>query len=119
MRAESTAARGVLTLSIAGILIKVISLLYTPLLRSILDIDGYGVYGQVMEVFLFVYAITSVGAQPAVAKVVSELTAVGNFKGAVKALKISRRFYFWSQIRDGFQMVKIRLINEGIFPVSL
>ena len=120
MRAESTAARGVLTLSIAGILIKVISLLYTPLLRSILDIDGYGVYGQVMEVFLFVYAITSVGAQPAVAKVVSELTAVGNFKGAVKALKISRRFYFWSGTLAGLLMMVLAFpIAKIIDPESV
>jgi len=54
MREESTAARGILALSIAGILSKVISVLYTPMLRSILGIEGYGVYGKVLEVFLFV-----------------------------------------------------------------
>ena len=112
MREESTAARGILALSIAGILSKVISVLYTPMLRSILGIEGYGVYGKVLEVFLFVYAITSAGAQPAVAKVVSELTAVGNVKGSVMALKISRKFYFWCGTIAGLLMMVLA------FPIS-
>ena len=112
MREGSTAAKGVLALSIAGILTKVISLLYTPFLITILGRDGYGVYAKVMEVFLFVYAITSVGAQPAVAKVVSELTAVGNLKGSVQALKISRRFYFWLGTIAGLLMMVLA------FPIA-
>ena len=46
-----------------------------------------------MDVFLFIYAITSVGVQPAVAKVVSELSAIGNEDAARNALNISRVFY--------------------------
>ena len=112
MREESTAARGVLALSIAGILTKVISLLYTPFLLAILGDEGYGIYGRVTEVFLFVYAITSVGTQPAVAKVVSELTALGNIKGSVRALKISRRFYFW------FGTIACLLMMVLAFPIA-
>lgn len=58
MKEGSSAAKGVLILSIAGILTKVISLLYVPFLRSILGSEGYGIYSQITEVFLFVYAIT-------------------------------------------------------------
>lgn len=112
MREESTAARGVLALSIAGILSKVISLLYTPFLVAILGDDGYGIYGKVTEVFLFVYAITSVGTQPAVAKVVSELSAKGKLNGAVRALKVSRRFYFW------FGLVSCLLMMVLAFPYA-
>lgn len=93
MSNESSAARGALALSLAGILSKVISILYTPVLRSILGDSGYGVYGRVLEVFLFVYAITTVGAQPAVAKVVAELSAVGNKETTEKSLRVSTRMY--------------------------
>ena len=77
MKESSQAARGVLALSIAGILSKIISVLYVPFLTKILGGVGYGYYAQITEVYLFVYALTTVGAQPAVAKLVSELSAKG------------------------------------------
>ncbi|MDU1829409.1 Gx transporter family protein, partial [Anaerococcus sp.] len=36
-------------------------------LVGILKDDGYGIYSQTTEIFLFIYAITCMGAQPAVA----------------------------------------------------
>lgn len=93
MKSESSAAKGALILSIAGILTKVISVFYVPLLNGILTDTGYGVYRKSTEVFLFVYALTCMGAQPAVAKVVTELTALNNHKGAIRALKLSRLLY--------------------------
>lgn len=112
MREESKIARGALVLSVAGILSKVISIIYSPVLRSILGYEGLGVYGKVLDVYLFIYAITSVGAQPAVAKVVSELTAVGNNKGAIKALKISSKFYFFAGSITGLLMMALA------YPIS-
>lgn len=112
MREGSSAARGALALSIAGILSKVISVLYTPLLVHILGDSGYGVYSKVVEVFLFIYAITSVGAQPAVAKVVAELNALGNKEGAVRTLSISRKFYAILGTIAGISMMLLA------FPIS-
>ena len=40
--------------------------------------------------FLFVYAVTNLGTQPAIAKVVAELTALGKPNDAIRTLKISR-----------------------------
>jgi len=82
--------RGFLILSIAGLLTKVISVFYIPLLQRIIGLDGYGIYQNCYEVFLFVYAVTNLGTQPAIAKVVAELIAVGKPNDAVRALKISR-----------------------------
>lgn len=93
MKEQSSAARGAMILSIAGILSKVISIVYTPFLRAILGGEGYGIYCQVLDVFLFIYALATVGAQPAVAKVVAELNGLGYKDGAKKALKVSRKFY--------------------------
>ncbi|MEG0642078.1 MAG: polysaccharide biosynthesis protein [Clostridium sp.] len=93
MREESSAMRGMLVLSMAGILAKVISVIYVPILKDIIGIGGFGIYQQSAEVFVFVYAITSLGSQPAVAKVVTELTALDNPRDSIRALKVARRFY--------------------------
>ena len=93
MGEERSAARGVFILSLAGMIAKFISVFYSPILVSILDVDGFGIYSRTTEIFVFIYAITCMGAQPAVAKVVSELSALGNEKEADKALRIARKFY--------------------------
>ena len=105
MREENSAAKGVLILSIAGILTKVISLLYVPFLRAILGQEGYGIYSQITEVFLFVYALTSVGAQPAVAKVVSEFIALEEYEKVERTLKVSRNFYLLIGVITGIIMI--------------
>ena len=88
--AQRSSNRGFLILSIAGLLTKVISVFYIPLLQRIIGLDGYGIYQNCYEVFLFVYAVTNLGTQPAIAKVVAELTALGKANDAIRALKISR-----------------------------
>ena len=93
MKETNSAAKGMFVLSIAGILVKVLSVFYTPALKSILGDKGYGMYSQTTQVFVFVYAIACMGAQPAIAKVVAELSATGSEKGALRALKISRKLY--------------------------
>lgn len=94
MKQGNSAAKGVLILSIAGILSKAMSMLYSPFLIGILGDGGFGIYSKITEVFLFVYALTSVGAQPAVAKVVSECIALEEPEKAERTLQISRKFYF-------------------------
>ena len=89
---EKSANRGFLILSIAGILSKIISVFYIPLLQRILGLSGYGIYQNSYEVFLFAYAITNLGTQPAIAKVVAELTALEKHEDAIRTLKISKTF---------------------------
>jgi len=81
-------------LSVAGILVKLLSLLYVPLLISIIDTDGFGVYNNTYAVFTWVYAMTNIGMQPAIAKLVAELDESGNPRDALKAFKISRTLLF-------------------------
>jgi stage V sporulation protein B len=87
---SANSSRGFLILSIAGLLTKVISVFYIPLLQRIIGLDGYGIYQNCYEVFLFVYAVTNLGTQPAIAKVVAELIALEKPNDAVRTLKISR-----------------------------
>ena len=95
MREENSAVRGMFALSAAGIIAKILSVFYSPILVAVLGEEGLGIYSKTLEVFLFVYAIACTGTQPAVAKVVTELTVLGNNKGAIRALQLSRRLYMF------------------------
>lgn len=89
---EKSVGRSFLILSIAGILVKVMSAAYIPLLRAIIGTTGIGIYNASYSYFVFILAITSLGAQPAFAKVVSELRALGHEEDALRAMKLARRY---------------------------
>jgi len=90
---NKSAGNGFLILSIAGILGKLLSALYVPLLSNILGTDGYGIYTVGYDIFVFLIAVTSLGVQPAVTKVVTEYRAIGNYKDSLRAMKIARRTF--------------------------
>lgn len=89
---EKTAGRGFLILSIAGILGKLLSVLYVPILMEIIGKEGYGIYSVGYDYFIFLIAVSSLGAQPAVTKVVTELRVLGNGRDALRAMKIARKY---------------------------
>ncbi|MCF0147405.1 MAG: polysaccharide biosynthesis protein [Clostridium sp.] len=89
---QKSAGRGFLILSIAGIAGKLLSAIYVPLLTRVLGEGGYGIYVAGYDIFVFLIAVTSLGAQPAVTKVVTELRAMGNHKDALRAMKLSIKY---------------------------
>ncbi|WP_297629807.1 polysaccharide biosynthesis protein [uncultured Clostridium sp.] len=93
MKEQSSVTKGFMILSIAGIVSKILSAFYVPFLTAIIGKEGLGIYNKGYDVFMFVYAVTTMGCQPAVAKVISELRATGHERDAEKALKISRKTF--------------------------
>lgn len=91
---EQSTTKSFAMLSLAGIIAKVFSLIYVPALTRILNKEGMGIYFQVYDVFVFLYALLNIGMQTAVAKYVSELGAIGNHKDALRSFKISRTLLF-------------------------
>lgn len=89
---EQSITKGFAILSIASIVAKVLSLVYVPILTSIIGDVGMGIYGKTYDIFVFIYALTNVGLQTAISKHVSELNAVGNYRDALRSFKISRAF---------------------------
>ncbi|ERI90137.1 polysaccharide biosynthesis protein [Clostridiales bacterium oral taxon 876 str. F0540] len=89
MKTQST-TKGFAILSAAGMIGKLLSLLYVPLLHKYIGEDGYGVYYATYTVFTFIYIITNTGLSSAISKIVSELIALKNYKDAVKAFKMAR-----------------------------
>ncbi|MGL4991022.1 MAG: putative polysaccharide biosynthesis protein [Sarcina sp.] len=94
MMKEQSTTKSFAILTIAGILAKLMSLLYVPILTRILGREGMGMYFKVYDIFVFIYAVTNVGMQTAISKYIAELSAVGNYKDAVRTFKISRSFLF-------------------------
>lgn len=87
---EQSTTKGFAILSAAGMMVKVLSLLYIPFLIMIIGDEGYGIYGATYQVYAFIFVITNAGIPVAISKLISELTAVGNYKDAVRSFKIAR-----------------------------
>lgn len=87
---EQSTSKGFAILSAGTVLVKIISLLYIPMLRAVLGDEGYGIFGAAYQVYVFIFVITNSGIPVAISKLVSELNAVGNYRDAIKSFKLSR-----------------------------
>ncbi|WP_454053983.1 putative polysaccharide biosynthesis protein [Clostridium sp. Marseille-Q7071] len=89
-----SAAKGVAILSMAMLFVKLMSLLYVPVLRAILKPEGIGVYYSCYQIFQYFYIIGNSGLPVAISKIVSEFIALGNYKDALKTFKMARAMAF-------------------------
>lgn len=87
---EQSTTKGFAALSAAGMMVKILSLLYIPFLRIVIGGEGYGIYSAAYQVYAFVFVLTNSGIPVAISKLVSELIAVRNYRDAVKSFKIAR-----------------------------
>lgn len=87
---EQSTTKGFAILSAAGMVTKVLSLLYIPFLLNIIGDVGYGVYGASYQIYAFIFVITNSGVPVAISKLISELNAVKNYRDAVRSFKIAR-----------------------------
>ena len=56
---EKSVGRSFLILSLAGVLVKILSAVYIPLLTLIIGPAGYGIYSSSYSAFVFILAVTS------------------------------------------------------------
>lgn len=87
---EQSISKGFAILSAGTVLVKIISLLYIPLLRAIIGDEGYGIFGAAYQIYVFMFVLTNSGIPVAISKLVSELNARGNYRDAIKSFKLSR-----------------------------
>jgi len=129
---QQSAAKGFAVLTISMVLVKVLSLLYVPILRIILGDASLGIYYAAYQVFAYVYIIANAGLPVAISKLVSELIALGNYKDAVKTFKIARTiligfgaiisilmFIFASQLSVVLNSAKSSLAIRALAPTVL
>lgn len=87
---EQSTTRGFAVLSAASLIVKLVSLLYLPLLNFILPQEAIGSYNFTYTIFTFIYVLTNSGIPVAISKLVSELIAQNNYKDAIKSFKMAR-----------------------------
>ncbi|WBW96033.1 putative polysaccharide biosynthesis protein [Oceanirhabdus sp. W0125-5] len=82
---------GFAILSIAGILSKLLSVVYQPLLNGIIEKDGMGLYGATYGIFVYFYMIANSGLPNSISKLVSEEIELGNENRAHRIFLLSRK----------------------------
>lgn len=112
MYEQTSTTKSFMILSIAGILAKLFSALYVPFLQSIIGPEGMGIYSRSYDVFMFAYAVTTMGCQPAVTKIVAELRANSKEADINKVLKVSRKIF------GGIGAVGTIIILLGVYPYT-
>ncbi|WP_294345451.1 oligosaccharide flippase family protein, partial [uncultured Clostridium sp.] len=69
---QKSLGRGIVILSISSIILKLLSSIYMPILSLILKDEGMAIYNIGYNYFVFLFAITSLGFQPVITKLVVE-----------------------------------------------
>lgn len=91
---EQSTGRSFIALSFASIFVKLLSLLYVPIVIRILGDEGYGIYLASYDIFSLIYVITNSGMQIAIAKQIAEFVALGQYNNVVKTFNVGRRLLF-------------------------
>ncbi len=100
-----TATGGFAVLSAAGLIVKMLSILYVPVLLAILGEEGSGVYAASYQVYVFVYILTNSGIPIAISKLVSELSALNNHRDALRSFRIARSLLIVAGIATALLML--------------
>ncbi len=83
---EQSTGRSFISLSFASILVKIMSLLYVPIIIRILGDEGYGIYLASYDIFSLIYVITNSGMQIAIAKQIAEFVAINESQKHFKSI---------------------------------
>lgn len=81
--------KGAAILGIAGILVKVIGLLYRIPLANIIGTQGAGVYGSAYPFYTTLLMVSTAGLPPVISKLVAQNIARGDRAGAKKIFKVA------------------------------
>lgn len=87
---EETTSKSFMILTVATFVMKLMSLIYVPLLLSIIRAEAHGVYTTAYDFFAFAYIITNDGISKGIAKMVSDRMARNDVGAAHKVFRISR-----------------------------
>lgn len=91
MKYQNVIAKNVIILSISGVLVKAIGFFFRIPLGRILTASGMGDYAPAYEIYSFALAFATAGLPVAIAKMISERIAVGEYENAERVFIISRR----------------------------
>ena len=78
---DSKFLKGAFTLTIAGVIVKIIGALYRIPLYSLLGSEGMGLFQYAYPIYSILLTISSAGLNVAISKVVAERLASGSQEG--------------------------------------
>lgn len=81
--------KGAAIISIAGILVKILGAVYRIPLSNIIQSEGMGYYQTAYPFYQLLLALSTAGIPVAIAKLVSENRAIGDYGGAYKVFKVA------------------------------
>lgn len=118
--------KGALILGVAGIIVKILGAFFRIPLGNIIGSTGLGYYQAVYPVYTLFLTLATAGFPTALAKLVSEQRAVGDYGGANKTFKISYTVLFitglisFSFFFFGADFIsKVILKNEGAYAALI
>ena len=90
--------KGALILGAAGIIVKIIGAFFRIPLGNLIGEEGMGYYQAAYPVYTLFLTLATAGFPTALAKLVSEKNAIGDYKGAHKIFKVSYTILFMTGI---------------------
>lgn len=87
---KQTMLQGALTLTLAWLILRILGALYRIPLGRMLGGEGLGIFAVPNQFYQLFFTLCSAGIPVAVAGVVSEKMALGQYRDAVRAFKITR-----------------------------
>lgn len=89
--AEESTSKSFLVLTAATFLMKVMSLVFVPLMLFLIGAEAHGIYTTAYEYYSFIYLVSNEGMTKGIARMVSERMAREDIAGAHKVFRIARR----------------------------
>lgn len=99
MHSESTRKKhsflqGALILTVAALIVKVIGALFKIPLNYILGGDGMGFFSTAYDLYMPIYVLSNAGLPVAIARVVAQSAAQGNYRDVRKTLRLANLIFF-------------------------
>ena len=88
-RGKDSFLKGALILGLAGIIVKIIGAFFRIPLGNLIGAEGMGYYQAAYPVYTLFLTLATAGFPTALAKLVSEKMAIGDYRGAHKVFKVS------------------------------
>lgn len=109
--------QGVLAIMFSQVLIKVLGLAYKLYLtnREGFGDEGNAIYGAGFQIYALLLTLSSIGVPTAISKMVSERTAVGDYRGAHRIFKIA----FATFALIGFAGTLILFLGAGYISTNV
>ena len=110
--------KNALILTVTGLIIRFIGMLFRIWLASAIGAEGIGLYSQVFSFYVLASAFASTGINTAITRLVSEELAVGNIKGSGTVVKkcvavtLFIAFVSFGLIFFGAEFISNRIIGD-------